>query len=481
MISRPRRIFDREKQWAELAAFASAPGAGMRIALVYGRRRQGKSLLLRALAERTDGLYHQALAEERALALQSFGRDASAALGMPGLRPSDWSEALEIVLRLSTKRRPLCVVIDELPYLLKHSPELPSVLQRAYDDSTIGRGGQQIRLILCGSVLSTMAAQHSGHAPLYGRVQRVLPIDPFDPRTARSFWGVDDPSLAFEIDAIFGGTPAYREVMDGPPSSRRAFGDWLARGPLDPNSLLYREPDLLLADELATSDRALYASVMAAIGRGATGPGNIAAAIGRELGTVQLVIRTLVAAGLVERDEDALRRRRPILRIADPLVRFHNVVVRPNVARIEVGRGREVWDGARADVSSRILGPHFEALTRWWTSQCASETTLGGSSGIVAPAVVNDAVGRTQHQVDAVALSSDGHRVLLLGEAKVRRCGLGDLRHLESVRPLIRSADVGGCRLALFSATGFDAALRREAAARDDVELVGLMRIYHGD
>lgn len=478
MIPRPREIFDRHDEWAELTAFVSSPGAGMRLALVYGKRRQGKSMLLRALAGRTKGLYHQALGEERAPALASFGRDASAAARVGGLRPSDWSEAIASVLRLGGRDRPTCVVIDELPYLLKHSPELPSVLQRVYDDS---RGGPPSRLILCGSVLSTMVAQQTSRAPLYGRIERALLVRPFDVRTARRFWRIRDRRLAFEVDAILGGTPAYRDVMGDPPPSRRALGNWLSRGPLDRNSLLYREPDLLFAEELATSDRSLFGSVMAAIGRGATGPGQIAAAVGRDLGTVQHVLRRLVAAEMVERVEDALRRRRPILRLVDPLVRFHNVVVRSNVVAIEQGRGAEVWERARDDFSSHILGPHLEALARWWTQQRASERTLGGPVGTVAPTVVNDAAGRTRHQVDVVALSIDGRRILLLGEAKVRRCGLADLRRLDAVRGLIGSVRTAGSRLALFSATGFDVTVQRAAADRDDVELVGLHRLYDGD
>jgi hypothetical protein len=479
MIPRPSTIFDREEEWSELVRFTTSRGSGMRMALVYGKRRQGKSLLLRELAARTDGLYHQALAEERAPALQSFGRDAAAVVGMPGLRPADWREALDVVLRVAAARRPFCVVIDELPYLLKHSPELPSLLQRVYDDSRIGGRREPVRLILCGSALSTMTGQQAGRAPLFGRIERVLHVKPFDPRTARAFWGIADLRLAFEVDAILGGTPAYRSVMGGPPGSRRALGEWLARGPLDPNSLLYREPDLLLAEELGASDRTLYASVMAAIGRGATGPGKVAAEIGREQGTVQLVIKTLVASGMVDRDEDALRRRRPVLRVADPLVRFHNVVVRRHVARIELGSGREVWDSVQDDVSSHIFGPHFEALARWWTWRMASQKTLGGSARLVSATVVNDAAARAQHQIDVVALSSLRDRILLIGEAKVARCGLDELARLQSAQALIPGA--AGCRLALFSATGFDARLRRQADARDDVELIDLQRLYEGD
>src|SRR4051794_6778717 len=48
-VKRPTELFDREQEWEDLDAFATQPGPGLRLALVRGRRRQGKSFLLRRL------------------------------------------------------------------------------------------------------------------------------------------------------------------------------------------------------------------------------------------------------------------------------------------------------------------------------------------------------------------------------------------------------------------------------------------------
>jgi hypothetical protein len=62
------------------------------------------------------------------------------------------------------------VVIDELPYLLRHSPEIPGLLQHLYDESQFGQpdapGG---RLILRGPAMSVMSELLSGTQPLRGR------------------------------------------------------------------------------------------------------------------------------------------------------------------------------------------------------------------------------------------------------------------------------------------------------------------------
>jgi hypothetical protein len=67
-----------------------------------------------------------------------------------------------------------------------------------------------------------------------------------------------------------------------------------------------------------------------------------------------------------------------------------------------------------------------------------------------------------------------------LGEANwtVRLVGLGQLARLDHLRELLHLD--GGTRLLLFSRTGFTRDLEREAARRNEVELVSLDRLYSG-
>ena len=57
-IPKPADVFDRDWEWDSLAAFAR-PGRLPRLGIVSGRRRQGKSYLLRRLCAHPDvrGLY----------------------------------------------------------------------------------------------------------------------------------------------------------------------------------------------------------------------------------------------------------------------------------------------------------------------------------------------------------------------------------------------------------------------------------------
>ncbi|MHB8294871.1 MAG: AAA family ATPase [Acidimicrobiales bacterium] len=286
MASKPVDVYDRGPEWGDLEAFASSDGPGLQVAIVYGRRRQGKSYLLRRLARVTGGFYYQALEEEAAPALEHLGRAVGQWLHVPGSRLAfdDWTAAVDALVQLARGGDvPVLAVIDEFPYVLDRVPELSSILQRAVDSSRDGEGGP-VRLILCGSALSVMTEVLSGQRALRGRVRATVAIEPFDYRDAAAYWGLEGEwELAVRLHAILGGTPGYRDQLGlGPPTSVDGLGEWLAAGVCNPASSMFREDDYLLAEERGLNDRALYHSVLAAIASGNRTETKMAAALGRE-------------------------------------------------------------------------------------------------------------------------------------------------------------------------------------------------------
>lgn len=487
-MDRPGELFDREREWSALVEFVQQPGRGIRLALVRGRRRQGKSFLLRRLAEATGGLYYQALEQERAQALGAFGAAAGEHFAVPGgrLAFASWEEAIRAVAA-APRGGGTSVIIDELPYLLAHSPELPSVLQREIDASR--DRGPAVRVVVCGSALSVMANLLVGTQALRGRASHDVPVGSFDYRTAARFWEIRDPKVAFHVHAVLGGTPGYRDLSPPKPPTRMAdFGGWLERGVLNPASAMFREDDYLLTEERSLSDRGLYHAVVGAISAGKTTQAAIAAALGRENRAVQHPLRALEEAGFVIRQDDMLRDRRPIYRLADPIVRFHHAVKRPDLARFEDRRFDEAWEDAQPRFSTHVLGPHFEQLAREFTFRFASAQTVGGEVAEVGPAVVSDRSQKAQHELDVVARvrQADGATaVAAVGEAKHtnRPRTVSDLERLTRIRGLLddRGVTQPWTKLLLFSGNGFERNLAAAAARRDDVELIDLERMYRGD
>lgn len=177
---------------------------------------------------------------------------------------ADWEEALRAAVRLPGSGSPLLLVLDEFPYLLRHSPEVPSILQMLYDESRSVEG-RDVRIILCGSAMSIMSRLLSG---------------------------------------------------------------------------------------------------IGAISQGRSTPGRIASALGRDEGGIRHVLSMLERAHLIERDQDVLRRRRPMVRVADPILRVDQLVIRPHLAALEAREPERVWAASAATVAAQIAGPHFERLAR---------------------------------------------------------------------------------------------------------------------
>lgn len=500
-MERPAALFGREREWADLIGLAAAAQPRFRLGMVYGRRRFGKSFLLRRLVEQTGGLYHLALEQEARPALERFSAQVAQLMPVPApLRFDDWHAALSYTLAQLGRggTGPQVLVLDEYPYLRRASPELDSVLQALMDDAAGGRltaqWSQPVTLIICGSAMSVMTDLLRGTSPLRGRVTLDLPLQTFDFRQARQFWGIADPAAAFAMHAIVGGAPGYRDLTAGVgvPERERDLLPWLAATVLNPSHALFREDEYLLREDPRVTKEATYYSLLGAIAAGATTPTEIAGRLGRRSTDIVHHLDVLVTAGFVTRDADLLVARNPTYRVADPIVRFHELVTRRHLALFEDRRAPEGWALAEETVRSRIVGPHFESLCRVWTARYASPETLGGPIGEVRQVQVNDPKARQRFEIDVVAAtaataSRRARAIQVVGEAKgtAQPRGLGDLQRLDRRVELLRARhDVSIARSArrlLFSLHGFDEELRDAAARRVDVELVDLARLYQGD
>ena len=277
MAAKPDHVFARDREWETLARFVASTGPDVRLGVVTGRRRQGKTFLLQSLVEAVGGFYFVGVESTSVDALRQFSAALGAWLGSGPLAFQDWHEAIVFLFDRCAGRT---VVLDEFPYLLKAEPAIASIIQREIDGRT--QGAEATRLILAGSAMSIMGKLLAGQAPLRGRASLDLVVQPFDYRTAARFWDLTDPRLAARVDAVVGGTPAYRTrfVNNEAPGKLDEFDDWVIRRVLDLASPLFREARYLLSNEGDIRDEALYHAVLGAIAAGNSTRGGIA---GRKL------------------------------------------------------------------------------------------------------------------------------------------------------------------------------------------------------
>jgi AAA+ ATPase superfamily predicted ATPase len=377
----------------ELAALAEwwedSPHAG-RIALVWGRRRVGKTALLSAFAEGRRAVFHTGAGRPAhdELRLLSHAAEDALAGGVRdlGARPfTDWDDALESVAAAAATE-PRLLVLDEFPELLRVSPELPGVLRAFWDRA---RDRTRLRILLCGSAVRTMHAIQEERAPLYGRIDLSLPLHPFAPHeTALMLRGLSPADRAL-VWGILGGIPLYLTWWD----QARSVRENLARLVCRPGGQLLDEGQLVLATEGDWSD--LGQLVLHAIAAGATKHSQIEQAV---------------------RAEPGRRTRRRSYRIADNFLAFWLTIVDPYRAEIERGLGPSILTPLIARLNDH-MGHRWEEAFRAHLRRLATTEAL-------APEVVRIGPFWAEHppvEIDAVALAGQREEAVLLGEAKWAR------------------------------------------------------------
>jgi hypothetical protein len=486
--SYPKDMIGRRAEWSRLAEFAASGQAHATLGIVWGRRRVGKSFLLGSLVAECGGFYYEAVRGSSGEALRDMGAKLGAFSGSAApLALESWEAAVDALLALGRERETV-VVLDEYPYLLEHSPELDSIIQRAFGPRSPARAGSRARLVLCGSAISIMSHLLSGTAPLHGRAGMDLRVSPFDFRVARDLHGMANLSTAYRTYCVIGGVAAYgREMVeDDLPRGARDFDRWVCRRVLSPGAPLFNEVALLLSEDPATAKARkinLYHATLAGVALGNHAHSRLTRYVKLPGASLAPIVEALVSAELIERVQDPIRENRPFYYPADPLIRFHYALIRHNHTRLarHGANTRQLWRDLRATFDAQVAGPTFEASARFWTAHFAAADVLGAPPHHVGPTIVQLPDG-AERQLDVVVAAADSavpseRTVVAIGEAKVReRIGEGHLRRLELARASL-GARAERARFLLFG-TAFAPGLLAVAGGRRDVELVDLRRLY---
>ncbi len=319
------------------------------LVVVYGRRRVGKSALLRRFLEGRSGVYYVA-AELPAQELYAEFADAvGEQLGV--YVPRDLVEALE---RLASLGERLVVVLDEFQYLVEADPSLPSRLQRSIDTRL---SSSSLMLVLCGSAVSFFEKRLLGYrAPLFGRRTRSIKLRPMRLLEAHHFYSGFGGFLE-EVGgySVLGGTPAYARYALGKRSLRE-----LLEEVLQPGHPLLTEPLDLLRQEVR--EPRTYLAILRAIAEGRVSPSEAAQAAGIDPRTVHHYIRVLEEMDIVERRAPLGQRRGHRLYITDPYFRFWFTVAPRTQSLVEAGYTRRAVEIAERLVGERLLGPTLQQV-----------------------------------------------------------------------------------------------------------------------
>ncbi|WP_435065057.1 ATP-binding protein [Halobaculum sp. EA56] len=448
------RFVDRAAELEQLRDCYESESADL--VVMYGRRRLGKSeLVRRSIADRDSAVYYQAVESTAQNQLEQFAETATAQF--PSLQNvrRDWEALLET---LGTEDA--VVVIDEFPFLIEEDDSLPSRIQRVWDLELQETG---MTLVLVGSSISVMEEKVlSGGAPLYGRRTATIDLMPLGVSDARQFFPEYDPETAVTAWSIYGGTPYYLQTID----PDQQLGPNVQQTILSERGLLYSEPEFLLRTELRQPNT--YFSILRALAHGRRTPNEIAGMAGMESGSLSTYLQKLRRLRLVERHipvtESPTASKRGRYRISAPLFRFWFRFVYGNQDQLRL-LDDDAYDELVAPELANYVSPLFERLCQ-----------------VKLPSLVDRRfrdIGQwwfKDHELDVLGLADEG---LVAGECKftARPVSEGVLADLERTASKVQWSEKpadGEPLYVLFSRSGYTEDLKRVAETRDDVRLYQL-------
>lgn len=388
---------------------------------IYGRRRIGKTELIRQFIKDKPHIYFQCIEGTERENIQNLKESARELIDLSLI--NDRLEDIFSFIHLNIKER-LVIVLDEYPYLTSVNKGISSKLQRIIDTVV---NDSNIFLILCGSSVKMMYREVLGStAPLYGRRTGQIELGPLGFKDSVEI--VRKPyDECVRIWGVCGGVPYYLKEFE----HKGKFFDLVEAKVVNEGAILGREGEFLLRTELDEIGR--YASIMKAISIGHTTVGRIINYCGfNETMSISPYLNTLERLGLIRKEIsiEGTKRSKGIYRLEDEFIRFHMIFIRPyQTTQQRMAHILEEYNRYLGQTFERICMSYIRdryplfRVGRWW---------------------------KKEEEIDIVAVDQRGRRIMFY------ECKWKDLREIEAERSrealkkkisMVKGLDIGNSEI----------------------------------
>lgn len=426
-LGREKEILDLEKEYARDGGFV----------VIYGRRRIGKTTLIKQFIKGKTAFYFLATKEVESQSMKRFAGVIARTTGNSVLQKaafSDWLDLFQAVADYKPNEKKV-LVIDEFPYLVKVNDSFPSILQNAWDEIL---KDSNVMLILCGSLISMMKKHAlSYESPLYGRRTAQMRIAPLPFTTV-----YENQKLSFEEAAeqysITGGVPKYMEFFsDGQP-----LYEQIKENVLSKNGFLYEEPNFLLTDEVQVPTN--YFSIIKVIADGNHKLGTIAGILGLETSALTPYLKTLSELGFIEKqvpvtEKNAEKTRKGLYFISDNFLRFWFRYVYPYKGELELDNTQISLDELDKDFKEKFVAFAYEDICKEIFARLCSDKAIDFTPSKIGSYWLNDKSGNTQ--IDVMAVDTVNKR-LFAGECKYHNQPVDADVYFELVKKVDNSSEI---------------------------------------
>lgn len=440
-------------------------------AVIYGRRRVGKTTLIKEFCKGKKAIYFIARETNDLINIENFSKDVFAITSKESAGNayfSNWEKALDYIYKISCAER-IILVIDEYPYLAQSNRAISSIIQ-AHIDMKLKES--KLFLILCGSSMSFMEYQVLGYkSPLYGRRTAQFKIKPFtyyESAELLTSFNAEDQAVLY---GVTGGVPEYVARIRLDLSVKENIKNLF----LSESGHLFEEPANLLKQELR--EPSTYNGIITAIANGASKLNEIASKNGLESNKCAKYISALIALGIIKKDKPLTESesRKSIYLLEDQMFRFWYRFIPGNMSSIVTGLADIVYDKAVAPQLSGYMGQIFEQICTQYLIRENAKLTLPFVFGTIGRWWGNNPDKKRQEEIDILAIDESN---VIFGECKWRNelTGIGVLNELIEKSKLFKQYK--NKYYILFSKSGFTKELEETAAKRNNTYLVDLKKLY---
>lgn len=424
------RFYNRERELARLNEIASLSRDAAHLMVITGRRRVGKTELVRKFAEGREEFLYFFVSKKKPLVLLDEFRDLLATK-VPLLKTASFGSFGDFFAAIFSlmHERPLFIVLDEFQNFQQVEPSVFSLLQDLWD-----RNKNEIKgtIVCIGSVQTLMREIFEGaKEPLFGRVTARQYVEPLLPDVVAEILtdhGVDPVGQLLFYYSLFGGIPKYYFLLD----RHRLFGksrtEVIKKLFSETDALLQPEGRDLLIEEFGRN-YLLYFSILQVVAGGETQMARIADCAGINVNSISKYLDELTSHYQV------IERRIPVTEarqdqkvgryhLKDPLLRFWFRYIYRNQSLIEIGDVEGLTAKIEDDLPT-LMGSAFEELVR--------TLLLKRNDGSVIPFRFSRIGGfwtrKGDVEIDIVATDEEGR--IFFGECKLKG---GRFTHAEAVR-----------------------------------------------
>ena len=437
----------------------------LQAALIFGRRRVGKSELIKQCLKKTEipQLVYECKQTTELNNVESLSTLISEEFHLPRLGFGSMEALLDYLFRRAEKEK-MVLVLDEYPYLRETSAGIDSILQSLIDRY---REVSSLKLILCGSYVEIMKSLLDRENPLYGRVDLTIDLKPMDYYESAMFYPDFSAEDKVRLYSVFGGIPYYNRLIDASLSVKENIQELISA----PGARLENEVSMYLKSEISKIANAN--EVFEALSKGFSKYSDILSQSHVSSGPTLIdILDKLIRMEVVEKQapiNDADNRRRSGYFIIDNLSLFYYRYIFRFLSQRSVLDEDVFYDRyIREDFETQYVPRAFESICRQYLIRQNRAGRIRPAFDKIGKYYYDDPGTRTNGEFDTVTEDPQGY---IFYESKFRKESLSPAMIGEEIRQ-VRATGLKCYRYGFFSRSGF------QCEPSDDMIFIHLNEMY---